>query len=92
MNDKNLSATHNFILKNRREAFLDGVFDVMGFDEASVSVKTALGDMMIEGRSLHIKKMSLESGEMSIEGEIDGIYYADEKEEKKGGLLRRFFR
>ena len=48
--------------------------------------------MMIEGRSLHIKKMSLESGEISIEGEIDGIYYADEKEEKKGGILRRFFR
>ena len=62
MNEKNnVSATHNLILKNRRELFLDGVFDVVGFDEASVSLKTALGVMLIEGEGLHIKKMSLDT-------------------------------
>lgn len=93
MNDKiSGSVSHSLIMKNRREVFLDGVFDVVGFDERSVSLKTSLGDMMIEGDDLHIKKMSLESGEVSVEGNIDGIYYAAETEEKKGGFFRRIFK
>ncbi len=93
MNDKGSpSATHNMIMKSRREVFLDGVFDVVGFDEKTISLKTSLGDMMIEGHDLHIRKMSLESGEVSVEGNIDGVYYASETEEKKGGFIRRLFK
>ncbi len=83
---------HNFTLTCRRELVLDGIVGVTGFDENSVSLTTNLGRMIIDGQDLHITKMSLESGEVTVTGNISGIFYETDGEQKKSGFLSRFFR
>lgn len=96
MNDRmdhpEIPPKHNLSLKCRRELLLDGILDVVGFDENSVSLKTALGAMIIDGSKLHITKMSLETGEVMVEGEIGGIFYAGDAEKGTGGFFRKLFR
>ena len=48
--------------------------------------------MTVEGQGLHITKLSLESGEMHVTGNISGVLYAVEPEKPEGGFFRRLFR
>ena len=79
----------NVTLKNRRLLKMDGVSEVLSFDEDFVSVATALGKVEIEGKGLKIVQMSAESGDFTLEGRIDGLYSAAMPGEKKGLFARR---
>ena len=79
----------NVTLKNRRLLKMDGVSEVLSFDEDFVSVATALGKVEIEGKGLKIVQMSAESGDFTLEGRIDGLYYDAMPGEKKGLFARR---
>ncbi len=87
-----LEKKHNLTLTCRRELVLDGIVGVTGFDENSVSLTTALGRMIVDGSELHITKMSLESGEVTVSGKINGIFYETDGEPKKAGIFGRLFR
>ena len=80
------------ILKNRGELFLDGVSDVVGFDEYSVTVKTVLGGLTVDGTDLHITRMSLETGEVVITGNVSGLFYDETKETGKPKLFSRLWK
>ena len=47
---------------------------------------------MIRGEGLHIEKLSLDGGDLRVEGEIDSLSYEDDHRERGGGLLSRLFR
>ncbi len=79
----------NVSLKSRRRLEMDGVSEVLSFDEDFVSVATALGKVEIEGSGLKILQMSAESGSFTLEGRIDGLCYAALPGEKKGLFARR---
>ena len=46
-----------------------------GFNEETVSVKTTCGTLIIKGEKLHIDKLNLETGEVSIDGKINAMQY-----------------
>ena len=77
------------ILKNREKATLDGVEDVLAFDETVITCRTTLGDLVIEGSSLRITDFCAEKGELSIQGKISVLAYEEKKE--KGRALSRLF-
>ncbi len=70
-------------LKNRERLALDGILEVLNFDESMVLLQSELGELLIEGEKLHIVKYFAESGELIVEGKIDGIFYPVQKEKKK---------
>ncbi|MCQ2385207.1 MAG: sporulation protein YabP [Clostridia bacterium] len=78
---------HSLTLEDRKALSLDGVEDVASFDEGSITCRTALGDIVIEGGSLRIRAFEAEKGELSVEGEISALYYNDKKSPVKSGLL-----
>lgn len=86
-----LEKTHNLILEGRKRLNISGVEDVESFDEESVVVYTSKGLLIINGRELHIEKLSLDGGDLAIEGEIDSLRYEEETKEK-GGLFTRLFK
>ena len=61
---------HNVILEGRKNLTISGVTDVDSFDERCISLYTQLGELVIKGRELHINSMSVETGDMTIEGDI----------------------
>lgn len=87
-----MSERHNAILEDRSKLMLTGVTDVENFDENKVYLYTQLGELVIRGRQLHVNEISLESGELTVEGEINALIYGDKDRTKKLGLLGKLFR
>ena len=87
-----MTEQHNAILENRQRLMLTGVTDVESFDEKLVLLYTQLGELAVKGSQLHVSEMSTESGELTVEGEIDSLTYGDKDRTKKLGLLGRLFR
>ena len=85
---------HKISLLNRRTASIGGVSDVISFDISAVLLETELGMLQIKGADLHVNRLSLEKGEVDLEGRIDSIQYSEVSDLKKSGesLLNRLFR
>ena len=81
---------HMLTLENRKLLSLTGVLDVQGFDEETVNIVTTLGVLIVKGSSLHISKLSLETSEVSIDGEISSMHYLAGSEKKR--LMSRIFK
>ena len=93
MNEVNKSApVHNIILEGRKKLSLSGVTDVDHFDENTVLLYTSMGEMTIRGSDLHVNGLSVESGEMSVEGEIKSIVYGDPDRKAPLSILGKIFR
>lgn len=84
--EKNL---HELVLKDRKTMSVNGVKDVIGFDESDIQLVTDSGNMTIEGSGLHIKVLDVERGVVSLEGRIDGVFYSDSDSGEKRGFWGR---
>lgn len=85
---------HKISMMNRRTGSITGVSDVISFDISEVLLETELGMLQIKGADLHVNRLSLEKGEIDLEGRIDSFQYSEISDFKKGGesLLNRLFR
>ena len=92
MQDKTVKQNHNMILENRKSLSISGITDVDSFDEREIILYTQLGGLTIQGRELHIDAMSVETGDMTITGDIWALIYGDK--DKKGPIsaLGKLFR
>lgn len=90
MQDNQKPDTHTLTLLNRETLALTGVVDVPGFNEETVSIKTDLGSLVIKGEDLHISRLSLDTGEVSVEGRINSLQYLGDVNRK--GVMSRIFR
>lgn len=90
--EKNPAAAtpHRVVLDQRRRLTISGVEEVESFDEGSVVMRTNQGALLIHGSSLHIEKLSLDGGEVLVQGEVDALTY--EEELSQGGFFSRLFR
>ena len=82
---------HNLVLEDRRMLTVSGVSDVDSFDEETVIVFTDLGELTVRGKNLHINRLSVETGELTVEGNIAALIYSDETP-KNGGFFSKVFR
>lgn len=83
------AASHHLELTGRERLTVSGVEDVERFDESGVIMSTAAGTLIVTGEGLHIGKLSLEGGELFVDGRIDSIAYEDTP--GRGGFLSRLF-
>ena len=90
MQEQNNRRPHTLTLDNRKVLSLKGIIDVQGFNEETVNMVTELGVLIVKGTSLHISKLSLESSEVVIDGEISAMQYLAGTERK--GLLARMLK
>ena len=77
------------ILQDRKTLEMTGVLDVGNFDETTITVYTSLGALKVSGGELHIQNLNLDTGALSVEGNIEALSY---EEMTKGGLWSRLFR
>ncbi len=88
---KNSFGPHNLILEDRRLLTVSGVLDVDSFDEETVVVFTDYGELTIRGSDLHINRLSVEVGDLTVEGKISALIYSQEAS-PKGGFFSKVFR
>ena len=82
---------HNVVMEGRSRVSVTGVSDVESFDENEIVVNTSMGVMFLRGSNLHIGKLSLDSGDLVIDGTIDCVEY-EEGGKASGGFFSRMFR
>ncbi len=87
---KRVDMPHNVIIEGRSRMIVSGVEDVESFDETTIVMYTSRGLLTVRGGDLHIDKLSIDGGELSVEGMIDAIQYEDEQPQK-GGFFSRLF-
>ena len=84
--------TQNLILENRKKIAISGVKDINNFDENIISMSTILGNLTIKGSQLKINKFSLETGDVSISGNVNNILYDNLKLSKKKSLWAKIIK
>ena len=77
---------HKLTLNERRQLTMTGVSEVVSFDDVSVVLRTELGTLTVQGQDLQLKNLSLDGGQVAIDGTVSGLIY---EEPRQGGWLRR---
>ncbi len=67
----------NLILENRAKLSISGVKDVLSFDDQVVIMHTELGLLTVKGETLKISKLSLDTQDVIIEGEVNTLSYSN---------------
>ena len=78
---------HKLSLQERRQLTMTGVSEVISFDDASVVLRTGLGLLTVHGKELQLKNLSLEGGQVAVDGHISALIYEEPRE--PAGFLRR---
>ena len=85
---------HKIQMTNRKNGIVTGVKDVVSFDNREVILETVDGMLQMRGDGFHVKRLTLEKGEIDFEGRVDSLVYSDKQNAKDtaGSVLRRLFR
>ena len=89
-NDYRVPMEHRLTLTGRETLTVSGVEDVERFDETGIVMSTSAGTLVVTGEDLHIGKLSLDGGELHVDGRIDSVTYEDEGR-SQGGFFSRLF-
>ncbi|PWM43878.1 MAG: sporulation protein YabP [Clostridiales bacterium] len=89
---KNVTKSNNVIIESRQNAMFSGVLDVSGFNENCINMYTEGGALVLKGSGLHIVRLSIETGEVSVEGSIDSLVYSNRERRQSEGVLTRLFK
>ena len=81
---------HTLTVTEREKLTVTGVDEVLRFDETAVEMRTARGDLIVQGANLHVGRLAIDTGELSIDGAIEEILYADEPARGEGFFARLF--
>lgn len=80
---------HKLTLNERKQLSVTGVTEVVSFDEGAVVLKTGLGTLIVQGRELQLKTLSVDGGQVAVEGEVSSMLY--EEPRQHGGWKHRLF-
>ena len=94
MEQSNISKSHKLSMDNRKRLTLTGIKDVVSFDLTQILLESTLGMIHIKGSDIKVTRLSLEKGEVDIEGTVDSIVYSEVKDygEKGNSILKRMFK
>ena len=81
------AAAHRVELDGRERLIVSGVDR---FHEIEIVMTSSAGTLIVTGESLHIGKLSLDGGELHVDGRIDSLL-SEDADRPSGGLLSRLF-
>lgn len=81
---------HSVILEERTKLTVTGVDEVLSFDENEVTMRTSRGSLIVRGSELHVGKLAIDTGELSIDGTVSDLLYEEEQQRGEGFWARLF--
>lgn len=81
---------HRLTLEGREKLTVSGVEDVERFDDGCIILSTCSGTLIVTGSGLHIGKLSLDGGELLVDGHIEGLNYEEPPQPRRGMFSRLF--
>ena len=85
---------HKLTMVNRSSCTITGLQDVVSFDENQIVLDTDMGLLTMKGKDLHVSRLTLEKGEVDVDGTIDSLVYSSNEAYRRSGasLLSRLFK
>ena len=81
------------MLENRKKLTLNGVIEVVNFNENQILLNTDVGTMVVKGQELKMNKLDVQNGDVVITGKVDSFVYTNDKSKlKKDSIISRLFR
>ena len=68
---------------------ITGVNDVISFDSNEIILDTESGLLLLRGEELHISHLTLEKGEVHVDGHVDSLTYSEAN--KPPSRQKKFF-
>lgn len=90
MENKTTPGPHSFSLKERKLLEMDGVKEVVSFNEDKVILQTTQGNLNIKGKELNITKLNLDDGSIKISGFVTSLEYLEKA--GRSGFLNNLFK
>lgn len=90
MADEHLQLPHKLTLNERSVLNMTGVTEVVRFDEDTIVLHTSLGTLTVHGAGLQLKTLSLEGGQVAVDGTIHALIYQNTAPDRS--LWQRLFR
>lgn len=87
---ENIQLPHKLTLNERKSLTMTGVTEVLRFDDTAVVLRTGLGILEVQGQELVLKTLSLEGGQVAVDGHISALFY--EEPRPIGGFWSRLFK
>lgn len=84
------NTTHDLIVESRKKVTMTGINDVESFDEETIIAQSGCGEISLHGKGLRISRLSVESGDMTVEGEINSVIYSEGR--ATGSFFAKVFR
>lgn len=79
---------HHLVLEERESLTVSGVEEVESFDENTIVMVTVQGVLIVRGEELHIEKLSLDGGDLKVEGMVESLTYEEDRR-GRGGFFSR---
>ncbi|MFA9464471.1 MAG: sporulation protein YabP [Velocimicrobium sp.] len=92
MEENKKMSNHKLMVEARKRSAITGVLDVISFDANEVLLETEMGILTIRGDALHVNRLTLEKGEIDLDGTLDSFSYSDKKNHGEDSFLKRMFR
>ena len=86
-----LTKFHNIIIENRNKIVISGVRDIESFNENEIILLTHSGGLKLKGRGFEIGKVSTDSGEAEMTGEVVSVHYSN-AERTPNNIITKIFR
>ncbi len=80
---------HECTIKCRKHIDITGVKEVTSFDDGAVMLVTDCGDMTLEGEGLRVGTLDTDRGVISVDGQINSIYYTDSVKKSRRGFFSK---
>lgn len=90
MHEEKMVMPHKLTLDERSKLTMTGVTEVISFDDSAVILRTNLGKLMIHGKQLQLKTLSLDGGQVAVDGHIAAMIY--EEPRPTGSFFQRFLK
>ena len=83
-------SSHRIALNRRKQGSITGVREVISFDSQEVILDTEDGRLTIRGSELHVNRLTVEKGEVDLEGQVDSLVYSAGNAGRESLLSRLF--
>ena len=77
MGEDRMALPHKLTLNERRQLTMTGVTEVVSFDDTSVVLRTNMGVLTVHGKELQLKNLSLDGGQVAVDGEVSALIYEE---------------
>ena len=80
MGEERFDMPHKLTMCDRRQLTMTGVSEVISFDETAVVLRTDLGFLTVHGKELQLKNLSLDGGQVAVDGSVSALIYEEPRE------------